>query len=406
MPPEDNLSQNLNQDPSQAPPPRYGPQPSQQPIVQPPLNTEPSQLPPSRKGKIWIILLIIAVLVVAAGLTYWFWPKSGSENKSKAQPSQQAVERYSPSLVKMAKDSSKWQNGSFEVQGGHGLPQVKGLFTAVSDNNFYTVANVNAQVVRDGVNSLNQATQKEHPNIYTGNEFQLDTLGLLNQVGYGLDSNVIDFLQELLTFDDPNDLPGLTECLNDLPNYYAKTSKYLNSLQPNYVYNEKYQSYIWQLDTTELFNNVAVVAQSPICYDFLDQHLENEIDIKRLAGTQLLFETTDESENGATLKMFVGPPAPSEEYELVYKMTISSTNKTATPAEFTSDPRSLFSRNSAFALTISQCNGLPVIAKVREGKPIFVSPGDSVNYVGPNIRDLGYYCTADEAAADGYVRYP
>lgn len=394
MPPQQFNEQDIQ---PQAPPPRYGPTPSQ-PII-PVVQQNDSPPPQTKKSKVWV-LVIVALAVAALGvLAYFLLPKMLSP--AKVEPTAQAVQEYSPSVISFVKGSENWQNGKFELEGGNGLPTVTGTFIKTTSGQFYTVANVNQQAVDQGVTELDQINP-DHAPIYTGNEYQLGALGLVNQVGYGLDKNVIDFLEELLaTFGNPTDAPEFAACQADLGNYYTKTGDYLGGLTPNYVYNEKYQSYQWSLDTTELFNSLSVKAQSQACYDFLDKLLSSNVESSALAGTQLIFQTTEETADGATFKLFVAPPVPSEEYEFIFKMKLTGVNLTPTPTAYTSDPESVFSRTSTFALTISQCETLPVIAMVAGGSPVFVSP-QSADYKGPSIRDLGYYCTADEAAADGY----
>ncbi|HSE29668.1 MAG TPA: hypothetical protein VLA77_03745 [Candidatus Saccharimonadales bacterium] len=382
--------------PSQAPPPRFGPMPDQ-PIIND-VSQSQSKSDQPKKRKTWLIILAVALIVALLGVLAYFFI---SKIMKPAEPSATAVQEYSPSVISMIKGSESWKNGRFEVMGGHGLPTVKGSFIKTTSGQFYTVADVNAQEVESSVAQLDEIAPNHAP-IYTGNEYQVNTLGLINQIGYGMDKNVLDFLEDLLTeLGEPTKSPEFVGCQADLNNYYGKAGNYLNTLKPNYVYNEKYQSYQWSLDTTELFKNLAVKTQSPACYEFLDKILTSNVDNANLAGTQLIFEVTEESADGATFKMFAAPASPSEEYEFIFKITISDVNKAETPKSYLSDPDTIFGRGSAFALTISECDGLPVIATVSNSSPVFITP-DNANYKGPQIRDLGYYCTAAEAAKDGY----
>lgn len=387
------------------PPPRYGPNPNPPTFTTQPTNTSPEVPQPKKRSTLVLVAVGLLVLILIGIVIGLVLPKLQTANKTSTEPTNEATQNLAPSLISMVKGSENWQNGRFEVAGGHGLPDVKGTFIKTSSGQFYTVADTNQQAIDQGLEELKQITKKDHPRIYKGNEYQLNTLGLLNQIGYGFDANVFDFLEDLLVdFGDPSKAPVFASCENDLDNYYSKARTYLTSLKPNYVHNQEYQSELWYLDTTELFNNLSVKAQTPACYEFLDKLLKYPVETDVLVGTQLIFEVTEESEDGAMFKVFGAPAPPSEDYTFFYKMKISNVNKTQPPTSFTSDPTSLFSRNSAFALVISQCGRLPVIAQSIDNLPKYVTPEQTNLYKGPQIRDYGYFCTGADAEVDQYQK--
>lgn len=365
------------------------------------------------KAPLFIILGIVLLVAIAAAVAYFMTQqKPGQKSAAVA-----TAEYYVPSIIDKAQKADEWQNGSYVVEGGHGLPVAKGVFARTANGTF-TTTDENQKAVADAAAKMaamppvaaariDEVAQRV--TLTPGVNYQLDMLGLLNQVGYGLDDNLVNYFNNLLAkaggtvADDAEALACSTERLE----YRKKANAYLKTLAPNYVFDEKYKSLQWRIDTAELFNKLSIKANAPECYAYLDEYMTSNVENDRLAGTQLIFQYDDTTKPGAaSIKVFVAPALPSDKYEKIFGVELTNRNATANVPVPPSDQAkfaSLFNRQSAFTIATSQCGGLPVIALSAAGvKNAYITPEQANIYRGPQLRDFGYFCTPAEAEADGY----
>lgn len=384
--------------------------PPVQPLQGQPLPTEtPGANGSSTKNNTPLIVAIVAILVLAAiGAVMYFFMVS--QNKMPQGLTLDKAKQYAPSVLDKIKDSSKWQNGELWMEGKHGLPESRAVFFKTKDAGFYTVTNVDKTVVEQSLQKLNQQldtgkdpkTQSENDvALYTGNEYQIDMLGLMSQIGFAVDPSVIEYLSGLLTLFGATDKePTYVACKADLPNYTAKANAYLAGLTPNYVFDTKFESYQWHLDTVDLKKNLSMKTLSPLCYEFLDKYLDSKVEVDGIENTKLVFEVPKESDDATTFIVHqADSKADDATYFKILKLELTSRNKAALPKTVDGNPTSLFTRKNVYALSVSACKGLPIITS---GKT-YIMP-DATRYRGPDIRDSGYYCTESEAQADKYQK--
>lgn len=363
--------------------------------------------PPKKSSPVVLIVLGLLLLGVLAVVGYVFFSMQNTGPKGLTQ---EATKKYAPSVIDKIKDIDKWQNGDVWMEGTHGLPESRAVFLKAKDAGHYTVTSIDTALIQKSTHELNTkldvgkdpATQsKNDVALYSGNEYQIDMFGLMSQIGFAQDPAVIDYLEDLL-----NDLGGATKeplytaCHEEFPGYIAKSNAYLAALTPNYVFDEQYQSFQWHLDTADLQKNLSVKTHSPKCYEFLDKYLTNDIEVRGIADSRLIFEIAKESEDAIT---FIAHQAESKSatsslYK-VLKLELTNRNKATLPKEVAANPTSIFTRKSAYSLTINNCKALPVIA----GSGVYTTP-DMASYKGPHILDGGYYCTEADAQADKYKK--
>lgn len=374
----------------------------------PQAQPDPVITTPQKSNKIVFLVVVgVVLLAIVAAVVYFFM---ASQNSQPQGVTAQAAKAYAPSILDKVKDSSKWQNGELWMEGKHGLPESRAVFFKTKDAGFYTVTNVNKSVVEQASQALNQKidegkdpkTQSTNDiKLYTGNEYQIDMLGLMSQTGYAVDPSVIDHLSSLLGFFGATETePTYIACKADLPNYTAKANSYLAGLTPNYVFDTKFESYQWHLDTTDLKNNLSMKTLSPACYTFLDKYLDSNVESEGIENTKLVFEVPKESDDAATFIVHqADTKADDATYFKVLKLELTNRNKAAVPKTVDGNPTSLFTRKNVYALSISVCNGLPIIAASKT-----YTLAESAKYRGPDIRDSGYYCTEAEAQADKFQK--
>lgn len=379
-------------------------------IVTPPSTTTSPIVSsgPQKKNHmlLMVVLGLLVVLALAAG-TYLYMTMQNAGPKGLTE---EAAKKYAPSVIDKIKDIDKWQNGEIWMEGTHGLPESRAVFFKADTAGFYSVTNVDTAFIEKSAQELNaqldvgKDAKKQSQNdvaLYAGREYQIDLLGLMSQLGFAQDPAVIDYLEGLL-----NGLGGATHeplfvaCHEELPGYVAKSNAYLASLTPNYVFDEEYQSYQWHLDTKALKENLSVKTHSPKCYEFLKKYLNSPIEVLGIEDTQLVFEIPKESEDALT---FIAHQAESKStsstFYKVLKLELTNRDKASLPKTVAANPASIFTRKSAYALTVNNCKALPVIA----GAGTYATPS-MASYKGPHILDGGYYCNEADAQADGYKK--
>ncbi|HEU5187019.1 MAG TPA: hypothetical protein VFT87_00800 [Candidatus Saccharimonadales bacterium] len=375
-----------------------------QPVIppQPVIGGEPKK----KHTLLWVIIGVF-ILIALAGGAYFFITMQSAGPKGLTEA---AAKKYAPTVIDKIKDIDKWQNGEIWMEGTHGLPESRAVFFKAEKAGFYTVTNVDSALVEKSAQELNvkidtgkdaKTRSANDITLYTGNEYQIDMLGLMSQIGFAQDPAVIDYLEELLNkAGGATHEPLFVACRDELPGYVAKSNGYLASLTPNYEFDEKYQSYQWHLDTKALKENLSVKTHSPKCYAFLEKYLNSPIEVRGIEDTQLVFEIPKESEDAMT---FIAHQAENKSanssFYKVLKLELTKRNKATLPKTVAANPTSIFTRKSAYALTINNCKTLPVIA----GSGTYNTPS-MASYKGPHILDGGYYCTEADAQADKYKK--